>query len=307
MFKNKKFAIIFSIFAMFLWGSAIPTIKTTYLELGIGASDTGQKILVAGIRFFMAGLITLIYFLIFDKSYKDFKKLDWKFVIILGLIQTSIQYLFYYIGLSNTFGVKSSIIQAANSFIVVIFSAILLPEDKINSKMILALVIGTIGIIITNTGKPIGGEAMKLTGEGFIIVSTSVNALCTVLVRKYGKGMNGYLLTGLQFFVGSIILIIVGRTLSGGWISFTPKALVLLVYAAFISATAFTIWTLVLQKHSANEFGIYKLFIPLFGSVLSVIVLGEVFTLRLALGMVLVLSASLILNITKGRSQKHPY
>lgn len=302
MLKNKKFAIIFSIFAMFLWGSAIPTIKTTYLELGIGASDTGQKILVAGIRFFMAGIITLIYFLIFDKNYKDFKKLDWKFVIILGLIQTSIQYLFYYIGLSNTFGVKSSIIQAANSFIVVIFSTLLLPEDKINSKMILALIIGTIGIIITNTGKPIGGQAMKLTGEGFIIVSTSVNALCTVLVRKYGKGMNGYLLTGLQFFVGSIILIIVGRSLSGGWISFTSKAAILLVYAAFISATAFTIWTLVLQEHSANEFGIYKLFIPLFGSILSVIVLGEVFTLRLALGMVLVLSASLILNINKRKN-----
>ena len=302
MLKNKKFAIIFSIFAMFLWGSAIPTIKTTYLELGIGASDTGQKILVAGIRFFMAGIITLIYFLLFDKNYKDFKKLDWKFVIILGLIQTSIQYLFYYIGLSNTFGVKSSIIQAANSFIVVIFSALLLPEDKINSKMILALVIGTIGIIITNTGKPIGGQAMKLTGEGFIIVSTSINALCTVLVRKYGKGMNGYLLTGLQFFVGSIILIIVGRSLSGGWISFTSKAAILLDYAAFISATAFTIWTLVLQKHSANEFGIYKLFIPLFGSILSVIVLGEVFTLRLALGMVLVLSASLILNINKRKN-----
>lgn len=302
MLKNKKFAIIFSIFAMFLWGSAIPTIKTTYLELGIGASDTGQKILIAGIRFFMAGIITLIYFLIFDKNYKDFKKLDWKFVIILGLIQTSIQYLFYYIGLSNTFGVKSSIIQAANSFIVVIFSALLLPEDKINSKMILALVIGTIGIIITNTGKPIGGQAMKLTGEGFIIVSTSVNALCTVLVRKYGKGMNGYLLTGLQFFVGSIILIIVGRSLSGEWISFTSKAAILLVYAAFISATAFTIWTLVLQNHSANEFGIYKLFIPLFGSILSVIVLGEVFTLRLALGMVLVLSASLILNMNKKRN-----
>ena len=302
MLKNKKFAIIFSIFAMFLWGSAIPTIKTTYLELGIGASDTGQKILVAGIRFFMAGIITLIYFLIFDKNYKDFKKLDWKFVIILGLIQTSIQYLFYYIGLSNTFGVKSYIIQAANSFIVVIFSALLLPEDKINSKMILALVIGTIGIIITNTGKPIGGQAMKLTGEGFIIVSTSINALCTVLVRKYGKGMNGYLLTVLQFFVGSIILIIVGRSLSGGWISFTSKAAILLVYAAFISATAFTIWTLVLQEHSANEFGIYKLFIPLFGSVLSVIVLGEVFTLRLALGMVLVLSASLVLNINKRKN-----
>lgn len=299
MLKNKKIAIIFSILAMLLWGSAIPTIKTTYLELGIASSDTGAKILVAGIRFFMAGIITLIYFLIFDRNFKDFKKLNWKFVLVLGLIQTSIQYLFYYIGLSNTFGVKSSIIQAANSFIVVIFSALFLPEDKINSKMIAALVIGTIGIIITNTGKPVGGEAMKLTGEGFILISTSINALCTVLVRKYGKGQNGFLLTGIQFLVGSIILIIVGSTLAESSLNFTLKAGILLVYAAFISATAFSIWTLVLQLHSANEFGIYKLFIPLFGSILSVIILGESFTMRLALGMILVLSASLILNLNK--------
>ena len=301
MLKNKKIAIIFSIFAMLLWGSAIPTIKTTYLELGVGAGDTGQKILIAGIRFFMAGLITLIYFMIFDRSFKDFKKLDWKFVLILGFIQTSVQYLFYYIGLSNTFGVKSSIIQAANSFIVVIFSALLLPEDKINSKMIMALIIGTIGIIITNTGKALGGQAMKISGEGFIIVSTSINALCTVLVRKYGKGLNGFLLTGIQFLVGSTVLIIVGSMASKTSLHFTMKACILLLYAAFISATAFSIWTIVLQTHSANEFGIYKLFVPLFGSILSVLILGESFTTRLAIGMILVLSASLILNLNKRR------
>lgn len=299
MLKNKKLAIVFSIFAMLLWGSAIPTIKTTYLELGIGPSDTGLKILIAGIRFFMAGIITLLYFFIFDRSFKDVKKMNWKFVLILGLVQTSIQYLFYYIGLSNTFGVKSSIIQAANSFIVVIFSALLLPEDKINSKMILALIIGTIGIVITNTGKPIGGEAMKLTGEGFIIISTSINAFCTVLVRKYGKGINGFLLTGIQFLVGSIVLILVGTAVSSNTLRFTMKAAILLIYAAFISATSFSIWTKVLQIHSANEFGIYKLFVPLFGSILSVIILGESFTTRLACGMVLVLSASLILNLNK--------
>lgn len=302
MLKNKKIAIIFSIFAMFLWGSAIPTIKTTYLELGIAGSDTGAKILIAGIRFFAAGLITLLYFLIFDRKYEDFKKLDWKFVLILGLIQTSIQYLFYYIGLSNTFGVKSSIIQASNSFIVVLFSALLLPEDKINSKMILALIIGTLGIIITNTGKSIGGQGMKLTGEGFIIVSTSINALCTVLVRKYGKGQNGFLLTGIQFLVGSLVLIIAGSNLADTSLNFNLKAGLLLAYAAFISATAFSIWTLVLQAHSANEFGIYKLFVPLFGSILSVIILGESFTIRLTIGMILVLSASLILNLNKKKA-----
>lgn len=298
MLKNKKLAIIFSIIAMFLWGSAIPTIKTTYLELGIGAYDTGEKIEIAGIRFFLAGLITLVYFLLFDRKTKDFKKLNWKFVIVLGLLQTTFQYIFYYIGLSNTLGVKSSIIQASNSLIVVVLSTFLLPEDKINSKMIVALVLGSLGILVSNSARAIDA-GFKLNGEGFIIISTIINALCTILVRKYGRKENPYLLTGIQFLIGSVFMIILGYSMAGFDFDFTTKAIGLLVYASFISATAFTIWTLVLKYHSANEFSIYKLFIPIFGSVLSVIFLGETFTLRLALGMGLVLISSLILNLSK--------
>lgn len=298
MLKNKKLAIIFSIIAMFLWGSAIPTIKTTYLELGIGAYDTGEKIEIAGIRFFLAGLITLVYFLLFDRKTKDFKKLNWKFVIVLGLLQTTFQYIFYYIGLSNTLGVKSSIIQASNSLIVVVLSTFLLPEDKINSKMIVALVLGSLGILVSNSAGAIDAS-FKLNGEGFIIISTIINALCTILVRKYGRKENPYLLTGIQFLIGSVFMIILGYSMAGFDFDFTTKAIGLLVYASFISATAFTIWTLVLKYHSANEFSIYKLFIPIFGSVLSVIFLGETFTLRLALGMGLVLISSLILNLSK--------
>lgn len=298
MLKNKKLAIIFSIIAMFLWGSAIPTIKTTYLELGIGTYDTGEKIEIAGIRFFLAGLITLVYFLLFDRKTKDFKKLNWKFVIVLGLLQTTFQYIFYYIGLSNTLGVKSSIIQASNSLIVVVLSTFLLPEDKINPKMITALILGSLGILVSNSAGAIDA-GFKLNGEGFIIISTIINALCTILVRKYGRKENPYLLTGIQFLIGSVFMIILGYSMAGFDFDFTFKVIGLLVYASFISATAFTIWTLVLKYHSANEFSIYKLFIPIFGSLLSVIFLGETFTLRLALGMGLVLISSLILNLSK--------
>lgn len=300
MLKNKKNAIIFSIIAMFLWGSAIPTIKTTYMEMGIGAADTGEKILVAGLRFFMAGLITFLYLKIFNKEEIKKSQINWKFIIYIGILQTFIQYIFYYIGLSHIAGVKSSIIQASNSFIVVILSLILLPGDKFNKNMIIALILGTAGIIITNMGKGNTSEGFKLTGDGFIITSTTVNALCTVLIRKYGQKENSYFLMGAQFIVGSTLMIITGLILRENSLSFSPKAVILLIYAAFISATAFTIWTIVLKHHSAGEFGVYKLFIPLFGSILSVITLGEAFTINLAIGMVLVLSGSLILN--KGKA-----
>ena len=73
--------------------------------------------------------------------------------------------------------------------------------------------------------------------------------------------------------------------------------MILLAYGAFISATAYVIWNTVLKYYSANEMGMYKLFIPIFGSVLSVIILDESFTRNLLMGLVLVILGSLVLNV----------
>ena len=299
MLKDKRKAIIFTIIAMFLWGSATPTIKITYEELAVPVSDTGLKIFVAGIRFFMAGIITLLFARLFNKKSMNNINLNWKFVFILGILQTCIHYIFFYIGLSNTLGVKSAIIEASNSFIVVLISLLLIPGDKVSKRLIISLVLGTAGIIITNAGGGLRDTSFKLTGEGFIIMATIVNALCSVLVRKYGQNQNSYLLTGFQFIIGSIVLILIGITTKHGSLIFTNKGIVLLIYSSILSAAAFTIWTMVLRYHSASEFGIYRLFIPIFASILSIIFLKEQFTVYLAIGMILVLSSSVVLNFRK--------
>ncbi len=282
---------------MMLWGTAIPLIKSTYVELAIGREDTGLKILLAGIRFFLAGLMTFTYFKIRNKGHRiDYKKINLKFIVILALIQTSLQYIFYYIGLSHVAGVKSSIIQSTNAFIVVLISAVLLPDDKVNPNIILALILGTLGIFITNyTGERLSGS-LRFSGEGFILIATFFNALASVMLRKYGKGENPFVVTSIQFILGSLLLIVLGIALTGGFLALTPKGMVMILYGSFISACAFSIWTWVLQQYSANEFGVYKLFIPIFGSLFSVLALGEAFTVNMAAGLALVLLGSLILN-----------
>lgn len=62
LIKEKRWAIVFSLLAMLLWGSAIPLIKLTYIHANILPDDPGGKIFIAGIRFFMGGLLTFIYF-----------------------------------------------------------------------------------------------------------------------------------------------------------------------------------------------------------------------------------------------------
>ena len=299
MLKNKKFAILATIFAMVLWGSAIPTIKTTYMELNIGRSDTGSQILIAGIRFFLAGLLGLVYYKKFSKEKSEKENISFKYIVILSLIQTSIQYMIYYIALSNTQGVKASIIQASNSFIVVILSFFLLPNEKIHPNTILAIILGTLGIVVVNGGFSNMGSEFNPLGEGLILISTTFHALSSIYVRKYGQNQDQFFATAAQFILGSIPLIIIGLIMNDKTLAFTPKSVILLAYGAFISATAYVIWNQVLKIYSANEMGMYKLFIPIFGSVFSVIFLGENFTLNLLIGLILVMLGSVILNVGK--------
>lgn len=295
LLKDKKWAIIFSLFAMLLWGSAIPMIKNIYVYGNI--TDTGGKILVAGIRFFMAGIITFIYFGIFGRDKDDKverKNINLKLIFLLAITQTAIQYMFYYVGLSNTLGTMASVIQASNAFIVVIISVIFIKEEKLTKKKVLALILGSIGVLILNLK---GGEIhFKLTGEGFILLATTFNAISSVLIRKYSRGQNPFILNGGQFVIGSIFLIIIGSLTTESFLSVNPSFLILLIYGSFISATAFSIWTIVLQNHSSSEFGIYKLFIPIFGTILSVIILGESLTINIVIAMAFVLSGALVLN-----------
>ena len=51
--------------------------------------------------------------------------------------------------------------------------------------------------------------------------------------------------------------------------------------------------------------GMYKLFIPIFGSVLSVLILGESFTRNLFVGLVLVIIGSLVLNVDIRKYRKN--
>lgn len=281
---------------MLLWGSAIPLIKTTYKVMQVPSDDFGLKILIAGVRFFMAGILAIFYHQFFKTKESKFSKLNLKFVIILSLVQTTFQYFFYYIGLSNTHGVKASIIQAFGSFLIVIMAAAFIPGERLNLNKVLAVIIGTAGILVTNLNGDAGG-GISLKGEGFIIIATFFNALATILVRLKGRNQDPFLLTGSQFALGGLVLIFGGIFLKKSAFNLSPLAFIMITYGAFISATAFSLWTIILQYHSAGEFGIYKLFIPIFGTILSIIFLKEKFTFLLFIGLALVIIGTLVLNM----------
>ena len=60
IFQRPVWAAVFAFTAAFLWGWAYPFIKLGFAEFGIDADMTGSKMLFAGVRFCISGIIILI-------------------------------------------------------------------------------------------------------------------------------------------------------------------------------------------------------------------------------------------------------
>ena len=220
-------------------------------------------------------------------------------IISLGLIQTSIQYFFFYIGVANTSGIKSSILQSSSTFFTVILAHFIYKEDKLDMKKILSLALGFAGVVLVNINKEFD-LSFKFIGEGFLIISSLLGAFATIYAKKISEvESNPFVLSGGQMLVGSLVLLVFGL-LAGGSLVFTLKSFLLLLYAAFISAAAFTLWYMLLQYNSPGKISIYRLFIPIFGASFSAILLpDEGFSLNLLLGLALVVLGIGVLNLNE--------
>ncbi|QQK08474.1 DMT family transporter [Miniphocaeibacter halophilus] len=297
LFKEKKFYIPIILFCMFLWGSAFPIIKLSYIEFGIPQGDYFAKIYFAGLRFFLSGVMVTIFGKIFLKEKINFKKLDYKFLAILGLIQITFQYTFYYIGVGNTSGMKSAIIQSASTFFIVLFASMLFKDDKINKNKIASIVIGFLGIIITNISSGFDFN-FTLTGEGFLLIATLFGSIGQIYVKAAGKSMNPVVATSGQMLIGASILILVGRIGTSTDLIWTGKGILLFIYSGFLSSAAFVLWYSILKYNKAGEVSVYRLFIPIFGTILSALFLpGERITINIIIGLILVVIGMFVLNM----------
>src|SRR5699024_942481 len=168
-FTKKRNILIISLICTALWGSAFPALKISYEKLALETTDIYSRIYLAGIRFFLASLLVFLYGKFIFKVDIDFKKEYAKPILILGLLQTSLQYFFFYIGIANTTGIKSAIIQASGTFFVVIAAHFLYTNDRINKRKIISLLLGFSGILFVNINKGFDLN-IKFTGEGFLLI-----------------------------------------------------------------------------------------------------------------------------------------
>ena len=294
---NKYWVIAIALFCAVLWGSAFPVLKVSYAELGIASDDRYAIIVLAGIRFFLAALFIFGLIIVGIRQSLIVKRQMLPQMFLLGLLQISLQYFFFYNGLAHTSGMKGAILSSVGIFFVVVLAHFVYINDRLDWRKLIGLIAGFAGIILINSGQHFTLD-FSWKGEGFMILSGLVSAIGTILAKQISKEVHPFVLTAWQMLLGSLLLIAVGLLgLKPHAMVFTNKALLLLVYSAFLSATAFSLWYAILKYNKAGEISVYKFMTPVSGAMLSALFIpGERLTLNMFMALALVALGVIIVN-----------
>lgn len=302
---NKKIVILIAVFCSILWGSAFPVLKVSYKELNMAPDDMIAKIVLAGMRFLLAGIILSLLLTVVMKMSMKVRKKDISKLLLLGVLQTVLQYFFFYNGLAHTSGMKGAILNSIGNFFVVLLAHYIYTDDKINKGKIIGLITGFGGIVLVNWGKSFSLD-FSFSGEGFLMIAGLVGAVGTIVAKGISKDIHPFLMTAWQMILGSMILIAFGVPyLKPAAITFTPKGWILLIYSAFLSATAFSLWYSILKYNKAGEISLYRFVIPISGAILSAIFIKEEkFNVYILLALALVTLGIIAINYNPNRSKK---
>ena len=295
IFTNPFVRSILALFCCLLWGSAFPCVKVGYEWLAI--HDAGSQILFAGYRFFLAGIFTFLLGCAAEKRCMVPKRASLPAVVRQAILQTTLQYIFFYIGMAHTTGIKGSVINASNAFISIAAAHFLMKDEKITWDKALGCVVGFAGVIAINLEPAAWSSDFSFAGEGMIFLCSAVYGVSSVTLKMISNRETPVCITAWQLLIGSSILIAAGLLLGGKIQGFDLPSVLLLLYMALLSTAAFSLWSILLKYNSVGEVAVFGFSIPVFGSLLSAAILGEtLFSVKNFAALILVAAGIVIVN-----------
>lgn len=298
IFKNGKYKSLLAIFCAVGWSLAYPFIKMGYKEFQIASTDLGGKILFAGIRFLFAGLLVSCFCRLRKKKLELENTNDLWWLILLAIVNTTLHYMFAYIGLGYNPSARSTILDSMGGFFLIILSTILFSDDKLSVSKILGCTLGIAGVVAINL-QP--GEAffadITFRGDGMILLNACCGALGGVITRITSKKMNMMPATGQSMMIGGALLLVIGFVIgTDSFWSFSISGTLVLTALIMISAVCFAVYNELLSYHPISKIAIYNALIPVLGVIFSALLLKEELKWQYAIAVMMVACGIYLVN-----------
>lgn len=274
-FTRRSVLFASAILCTFLWGSAYPAIKNGYELLSIAPDDVASQMVFAGLRFLLAGIFLLLLARATGRPWWGMQPGQLHKVTILGLTQTTLQYIFFYIGLAFATGVKASIVNATGTFFSVLLAHFIYRNERLSYRKTIGCLTGFAGVMVVNFSDSLLTLDFTLAGEGSVMFAAFILAAASIYGKTISQNMDAMLMTAWQLAIGGAALLAIGFAFGGETGDFTLTSSSLLVYLALLSSVAFALWSILLKFNPVGMVTIFNFLVPIFGASLSAIFLNE--------------------------------
>lgn len=185
-----------------------------------------------------------------------------------------------YVGLHDTTATNALLINSFVPILILIFSYFML-KIKVSLRQFTGIIISTCGVIFLVTkGEFLALSEVQFNSGDFWVISASLTwALYSVLVRLKPKDLNDFEFFTAIVYLGlvwlSLIYVFMGYSLIQDIHLYATYYPFFIYVALFPSVLSYYFWHQGIRELGANKTGQFTHLMPIFGSILAYIFLGE--------------------------------
>lgn len=294
--KNRLLLWILIVLITALWGYAWVLMKTSLQYMG--------PFTFSAFRFGVGTITLLLLVWVTRMGFPERKY--WRHLFVVGILQTSIVFLFVMYGLEFVEAGKSSVLLYSMPLWSSLLAAKYLNE-KLTTLKLTGLLLGVAGLLTILGWDIWGGQSWKtIIGESFIIIAALSWGLSNVYFRIHLQHLPKVQTSAFQMLFGTIAIIIAAFVME--WdepIKLTGEIIYNILFTGIIaSALCFTVWFMILSLLDMVSATLSTLLVPIFGLFFSSILLDEKITVGIISGTGLIIAGIAISYIKKrGKSR----
>ncbi|WP_253724463.1 DMT family transporter [Sporosarcina sp. HYO08] len=257
-----------AIIAVLIWSTSFVGTKMAYASF--------PPLTLGAVRFLIAAAVLGIVRMVIKEQVVKPTRKDLGLIALSGLLGTTIYFALENIGLDLTSASNAALIIASYPAITALLEFIFY-RTRISWVKGLGIAVAIFGIYLISGGTQGGQGEQELFGNSLLIAAGVVFALYTFTTRKVVSKYSMLTISYYQMLIGSIAFIPLAFFEVDRWQIPTSGSMLMVVYLGiFCSVIAFFLYNLALRNLSSSTAVALMNLVPVFGVLLSVVVLNEV-------------------------------
>ncbi|WP_208588716.1 DMT family transporter [Gracilibacillus suaedae] len=250
-----------------------------------------SPLLLVGLRFTLAGILMGITVSIFKRRHPVTFR-EWLRIILIGLFQTTGVMGLIFISMRTITAGETSILTFTNPLLVIILGTLFL-GTKYRWSQWLGVIVGFLGVFITL------GADLEIQQIGTVLgfLSAVCWAIATLLMNRWGKSLDVWVVTAYQMLAGGVLLLFASAFFEKVELVITANSVFIVLWLAIMaSIVQFAVWFFLLQNENPGKVSSFLFLAPLFGVLFGWILVGEKLHISTLIGGAVILVGIYLVN-----------